>query len=89
MPSTRNAAELSYPELRSRLGAGTALILPVGSFEQHGPHLPLGTDAMIAQALADAVAERVDGLVLPTLPYGAPSRPRSGGGTSSPRPTCH
>jgi creatinine amidohydrolase len=86
VPSSRNAAELPYPELRSRLGAGTALILPVGSFEQHGPHLPLATDAMIARALADAVAERVDGLVLPTLPYGAPSRPRSGGGDLFPAP---
>jgi creatinine amidohydrolase len=56
------------------------VILPIGSFEQHGPHLPLGTDAIIADHLAGAVAERTSGTALPVIPYGAPSRPREGGG---------
>lgn len=60
--------------------AGRPIVLPVGAFEQHGEHLPLGTDFMIAEALAGALAERAGGLVLPVLPYGAMSRPRSGGG---------
>lgn len=55
-------------------------MLGIGACEQHGPHLPLDTDTLIVTAFADAVAERLDGVVLPTLPYGAPSRPRSGGG---------
>jgi len=74
------AASLTWPECDARLRAGTPLILPVGSFEQHGPHLPLATDAIVADVLARALAQRIDGLVLPQLPYGAPSRPRSGGG---------
>lgn len=46
-------------------------VLPIGSTEYHGEHLPYGTDALVAEALAGAVAERVEGLlVLPTLPYG-------------------
>jgi len=47
-------------------------LLPVGAIEQHGPHLPLGTDALIAEALSRAVMERVpnDLLVLPTLSIG-------------------
>jgi creatinine amidohydrolase len=65
---------------------GTPLILSIGSFEQHGPHLPLSTDAFIAEALATQVAERSGSLALPTVPFGAPSRPRSGGGDVFPVP---
>src|SRR5438309_1058354 len=77
---TLRASELPWPELRQRLDGGQPLILTVGSFEQHGPHLPLSTDTLIVERLALAVAERVDAVTLPTLPYGAPSRPKSGGG---------
>ncbi|QTN00649.1 creatininase family protein [Sediminibacillus dalangtanensis] len=45
-------------------------ILPVGAVEAHGPHLPLGTDNFLAERLSDKLAEVVNGLVLPTLPYG-------------------
>ncbi|MBB4662012.1 creatininase family protein [Conexibacter arvalis] len=75
-----DGALLSWFELDERLRTGAPLILSVGSFEQHGPHLPLATDAIVVEALARAVAARTGGIVLPTLPYGAPSRPRSGGG---------
>jgi mycofactocin system creatininase family protein len=49
------------------------LIIPLGSTEQHGPHLPLDTDTRIAEAVARAVAERLDGdwLLAPALGYGA------------------
>ncbi|MEP7090491.1 MAG: mycofactocin biosynthesis peptidyl-dipeptidase MftE [Nocardioidaceae bacterium] len=52
------------------------LLVPVGSVEQHGPHLPLSTDAMIANAVTRAAAERLDRggttvLVAPTVNYGA------------------
>lgn len=43
-------------------------ILPIGSVEQHGPHLPVGTDWYIASAVGRAVAERIDGYLLPALP---------------------
>lgn len=45
------------------------LLVPVGSTEQHGPHLPLDTDTRIAQALARALSERLD-----TAPTGRPGR---------------
>ncbi|MDT5080914.1 MAG: mycofactocin precursor peptide peptidase, partial [Mycobacterium sp.] len=50
-----------------------ALIVPLGSTEQHGPHLPLDTDTRIADAVAREVAERLDGgwLLAPALGYGA------------------
>jgi creatinine amidohydrolase len=80
------AADLPWPALRRHLEADRPLVLGIGSFEQHGPHLPMGTDATIAAALARAVADRCDGLVLPTLGFGAASRPRSGGGDAFPAP---
>ena len=48
------------------------VVIPLGSTEQHGPHLPLGTDTIGAEALARAlVAEREDLVLGPTLPVGA------------------
>jgi creatinine amidohydrolase len=76
---TFRAADLPWPDLQTRLQEGWPLVLPIGSFEQHGPHLPVSTDALIAEALSTAVAEELGALALPTLPFGAPSRPRSGG----------
>jgi len=46
------------------------LLVPVGSFEQHGPHLPFETDLIIAQAVAKAVAERIGGVVGESVPVG-------------------
>lgn len=46
------------------------VIIPVGSTEQHGPHLPLGTDTIIASELANRVAEKIDAYVAPTIPFG-------------------
>jgi creatinine amidohydrolase len=48
------------------------LVLPVGSLEQHGPHLPLDTDSRVAVALAHGLADRLpDVVVAPVVPYGA------------------
>jgi creatinine amidohydrolase len=46
-------------------------ILPVASIERHGPHLPIGTDWIIVEAIAARVAERIDGaFLLPAFPFG-------------------
>jgi creatinine amidohydrolase len=62
-----------------RISAGP-VFLPVGALEQHGPHLPLGTDSMLARAVAAGAAAAVGGLVAPTLSYGYKSQPKCGGG---------
>jgi creatinine amidohydrolase/Fe(II)-dependent formamide hydrolase-like protein len=66
-------AELTWPEVEARLKEMDVAILPVGSIEQHGPHLPLDTDAFDAEYLALRIAEACSDpkpLVLPLIPYG-------------------
>jgi creatinine amidohydrolase/Fe(II)-dependent formamide hydrolase-like protein len=66
-------AELSWPEAEKRFKEVDIALLPVGSIEQHGPHLPLDTDAFDAEYLARRVAEACSNpkpLVLPLIPYG-------------------
>ncbi len=56
------------------------LIIPVGSTEQHAPHLPLGVDSYIAEGISNILSERTGSVVAPTLTYGYKSKPLSGGG---------
>ncbi|WP_436929401.1 creatininase family protein [Halosimplex halobium] len=58
-------------------------VLPVGSTEQHGPHAPLGTDALTAEAVAEAGVEAYDGevVVAPTVPVGVAEEHRHFAGT--------
>jgi creatinine amidohydrolase len=58
-------------------------VLPVGSTEQHGPHMPLGTDALTAGAVAEAGAEAFEGEVAigPTIPVGIAAEHRQFPGT--------
>lgn len=57
-------------DIKEKIQDSKIAILPVGAVEAHGPHLPLGTDNILAERLSAKLAERVNGLVLPTLPYG-------------------
>jgi len=65
--------ELTWPEAERRFQEVDVALLPVGAIEQHGPHLPLDTDAFDAKYLAVRVAESCSDprpLVLPLIPYG-------------------
>lgn len=64
--------ELTSPEVDALDRDGTVLVLPLGSVEQHGNHMPLGTDTMLSQAVSLAAAERMAGrvAVLPPPWYG-------------------
>jgi creatinine amidohydrolase len=78
-------------ELAAATTAGVAaapapllLVLPVGSTEQHGPHLPLGTDTLVAVELARRlVARRGDAVLAPAIPYGASGEHEGFAGTVS------
>jgi creatinine amidohydrolase len=63
------------------------VILPIGSLEQHGPHLPLNVDVVIPTSLAEGVAKEIGALVLPPITYGYKSQPTSGGGPLFPGTT--
>ncbi len=61
MATHRRLERLSWPELqRAAARPGSTVLWPFGSFEQHGPQLPLGTDALFAERVAEAVLERLD-----------------------------
>jgi mycofactocin precursor peptide peptidase len=71
---------LASPEV----GPDALLVVPVGSTEQHGPHLPLSTDTDVAVALAARLAARRDGvLVAPPVPYGSSGEHAGFAGTLS------
>jgi creatinine amidohydrolase len=63
-------AEMTWPEAQEAFRRTHVAVVPLGSIEQHGPHLPLGTDWLVADSLARLVAARADVVVTPTLPIG-------------------
>ncbi len=66
-----DARELSNPELRkSGKGWRLPVIIPVGSIEQHGAHLPITTDSDIVTEIASRLAKKCGFIVLPTINYG-------------------
>ncbi len=69
---SRCLAEMTWQEVDDALAGGaTTVILPLGATEQHGPHLPLGTDTIRAAALAQRLGASLDNaLVAPALPIG-------------------
>jgi creatinine amidohydrolase len=69
----RMLSGLSGPAAAADVDPHTVALQPIGATEHHGPHLPLGTDALIAAALSEAVSTHADApdlIVLPTLSYG-------------------
>ncbi|KPJ83072.1 MAG: hypothetical protein AMS19_05605 [Gemmatimonas sp. SG8_23] len=62
--------ELPWPEVGRLLEEDPRLIFPVGALEQHGPHLPCGTNNRLAGHVAKAVSERLGILRAPTFSYG-------------------
>ena len=61
---------MTEDEARQAFSERRLVLLPVGSLEQHGPHLPAATDAIVAERLSLAIATALDGIVLPTIAYG-------------------
>ena len=70
--------EMTWTEYAGRKDG--IVILPIGATEQHGPHLPLCVDTVLAEEFSYRIAGQVDGIVAPALCYGYKSKPFSGGG---------
>ncbi len=74
MAASRRLVELSGPAATAALTEESIIVLPTGAIEHHGPHLPLATDALLAEAFAEAAVHRgveagLDLWLLPTLTY--------------------
>jgi len=80
---SRRLIDLDSRSFERRLAANPLVIVPIGAQEAHGPHLPLGADQIQAEVTAAALAERVDALVAPTVPYGSAPGARRFPGTVS------
>jgi mycofactocin precursor peptide peptidase len=80
----RRFGALTWPEAGRWAASGAILAVPLGSTEQHGPHLPVSTDTEVAVALCDRLAAaHHDVLVAPALSYGASGEHEAFPGTLS------
>jgi len=68
-PSSR-FDELTDPDIQAAFAERPLVLVPCGSTEQHGPHLPTGTDYFASLAICDRVARELGGLVLPGMQFG-------------------
>ena len=85
-------AHLTWDVVQRLDGERTVAILPVGAVEAHGPHLPLGTDVIIAEAMARACGEELSAsgdtaLLMPPIWYSAAGFAQAFAGTIDVRPT--
>lgn len=61
---------LKYTEIKEYLRNKDSLLIPIGTCEQHGPHLPLCTDTIVAERMCDEMSNKYGILVAPTVNYG-------------------
>lgn len=78
MPQLTQMTHMTWPEYAQK--TDKVLVLPVGSTEQHGPHLPLSVDTVLATRFSELLCEKIDGVCAPAVSYGYKSKPMSGGG---------
>ena len=62
--------DLASPDIRDLIARSSIAVIPLGSTEQHGPHLPCGTDTIAAELVAQVVASQLEALYVPFGPYG-------------------
>lgn len=68
--TSRSIYDLTSPDVRDIVARSGTAVIPLGSVEQHGPHLPNGTDTIAADLVAASLAERLDALLVPGGQYG-------------------
>lgn len=77
--STADLEDMTWRDVADAVRANVPVALPVGSVEQHGHHMPLGTDAFLVHELLRRVTERRPLVIAPPLFFASRSQPRSGG----------
>jgi len=60
----------SWPDVEAAVGRGAVAVLAIGAAEQHGAHLPLSTDTILAHGVAGRIADALEGILLPPITYG-------------------
>jgi len=66
----RLLADCRLPQVEAQLARSPRVLVPLGATEQHGPHAPFGTDAILAAEVCARLARRIDALVAPAVAYG-------------------
>lgn len=87
MIRTHKMWEMTWLEVKQAVNDDLGIMLPIGSIEQHGHHLPLCTDSLIPTRLCLDMAEETNMIVAPPIMYATNSRPQSGGGQCFPGTT--
>lgn len=88
LPTSPFAAELTWPVYDAAVREGsTPILIPIGSMEQHGHHMPLHVDVLLPTEFARRAALEIGGLVAPPFTYGYKSHQKSGGGNHLPGTT--
>ena len=90
-PRPRRIKEMRPDEIAKTIDADARLIVPVGTCEQHGPHMPLGCDTIIVERLSDDLSAEFGILRAPTLEYGVNvvTEAKFAGNASMRRKTLH
>jgi creatinine amidohydrolase len=70
MKKVKELRNMTRDEVKEAIDEFPVTILPLGATEQHGHHLPLGVDVMLAEGLSRLVAEETGALLLPAVPFG-------------------
>lgn len=69
--TARHLGSLTSAEAAAAAERGAVVLIPIGAFEQHGPHLPLDVDIHLSQTIAERVSQRAaDAYVAPAIPWG-------------------
>ena len=67
---SHSISDLTSREVAEHIARNPVAVIPFGSIEQHGPHLPNGTDTIAAEVVSEALADALDALYVPFGPYG-------------------
>ena len=70
MKNSKKMKEMSWVAFESKAKQTKLVIIPSGAFEVYGPHLPLGSDTLVSESIAELVSERVLSVVGPTVEVG-------------------